>query len=401
MAWLDVTPLLRVSPFPLAAALATLIIMRTLVRLERAYVLPVSRSAVVESMSDGIIVLDSQNRIMDLNPVAQRLTNSAPETAIGQPIEAILPDIRRPREEPAVGKELVLATKEGERIYDMRLSPLIGLSGDPLTRIIVLRDITERRNAEEQVRYLSYHDQLTGLYNRAFFEEEMRRLDSGRQLPVSIILGDVNGLKLVNDAFGHLEGDSLLCNVAKAVRQSCRGEDIVARWGGDEFVVLLPRTAQEEAMEVCERIRSACDGFSQSPVRLSIALGTATKGHREEDNTAVLKVAEERMYRNKLLESRSARNGIISSLQQSLSEISLETEEHGLRLRSLALGVGRQLKLPAGQLDELGLLAVLHDIGKIAVAPTILTSPGQLSAVEWDIIKKHPEVGYRIAVSCT
>jgi len=108
----------------------------------------------------------------------------------------------------------------------------------------MFHDITERKKTEEHIRYLSFHDHLTGLYNRAFVEEELRRLCISRDLPIGVLLCDVNGLKLVNDAFGHREGDKLLQCFVIVLRESCRKGDIICRWGGDEFILILPEASE-------------------------------------------------------------------------------------------------------------------------------------------------------------
>jgi diguanylate cyclase (GGDEF)-like protein/PAS domain S-box-containing protein len=260
-------------------------------------------------------------------------------------------------------------------------------------------DITGRKWADDQIRYLSFHDKLTGLYNRAYFEEELKRLDTDRELPITVIMGDLNGLKLVNDAFGHREGDKLLAQMAKILKESFRKEDVIARWGGDEFAIFLRRTSYTVAVEIIERIKLVCRQAGQDPVQVSIALGAVTKEDPSQDIQEILKEAEQRMYRSKLLESKYVRDSIISSLRRTLFEKNHESEEHTYRLQELALPIGRALGLPDGQLDDLKLLATLHDIGKIGVPQGIIIKPGNLSPEEWDLIRKHPEIGYRIAKS--
>ncbi len=197
--------------------------------------------------------------------------------------------------------EQVLRRRDGTEI--IVLENVIGLFDDE-GRLVEMQgqiiDITERKRAEEQIRYLSFHDKMTGLYNRAFFEEELQRIDTERNLPISLIVGDVNGLKQVNDVLGHQQGDQLLIDIARIIQQSCRQEDIVARWGGDEFLMLLPRTPEKVALEICEHIMQIAIQNVET-LHTSISLGTATKLETSQDIKEILRLADEDMYRNKLL----------------------------------------------------------------------------------------------------
>ncbi|ATW24309.1 HD domain-containing phosphohydrolase [Candidatus Formimonas warabiya] len=277
----------------------------------------------------------------------------------------------------------------------------LGLDGEYIYSIgrDITQDVTEERKKKEAIVYLNYHDRLTGLYNRAFFEEETKRLDTERQLPISLIMGDVNGLKMSNDVYGHREGDHLLQSIAYILKESCRAEDLIARWGGDEFVILLPQTPEKIADIICKRIRKACLEASTETSRLSISLGYATKTKAQEDIMNVLKKAEDFMYKRKLLESKSLRSSIIASMKKSLFEKSHETEEHAERLGKLSRKIGIVMGLTENELNELELLAMLHDIGKIAINDSILTKPAELTSEEWIEMKKHSGIGYRIAQS--
>ncbi len=255
------------------------------------------------------------------------------------------------------------------------------------------------KKVDEKLKYLTFHDQLTGLYNRAFFEEELKRLDTQRFLPISIIMGDVNGLKVTNDAFGHLAGDKLLQKVANTLRDVCRQEDIISRWGGDEFVILLPRTSLSEGQIIVERIKKKFSKLRADPIKPSIALGYATKVEKAVDILKVLQTAEERMYRNKMVESKSARSSIIFSLEKALLEKNYETKGHIKRVKTLSRNLGKAIGLPDNDLVDLALLAVLHDIGKVSLPDNVLLKPGPLTDDEWKVIKKHPEIGYRIALT--
>ncbi len=263
----------------------------------------------------------------------------------------------------------------------------------------ILINVLERKKTEEEIKKLSLKDKLTGLYNRAYFEEELKRLNTKRQLPLSFIMGDVNGLKLINDAFGPREGDNLLKKIARILKNCCRKEDIIARWGGDEFSILLPKTTDKDSEEILNRLRDAFHRTKSHKIPVSISLGTSTKKNYDYNIRTVIKEAEDWMYRRKLLERKSISSSIISSLERTLQEKSYETEEHAVRMRKMALELGNALKLKENKLNELSLLSTLHDIGKVAIPDEILMKKGRLTKKEWDIVKRHPEVGYNISSS--
>lgn len=274
-------------------------------------------------------------------------------------------------------------------LYDAKNS-CIGVVG-------VARNITERKRYEEQLKIMSNHDQLTGLYNRGFLEREIGQLDVPGNLPISIITGDLNGLKLINDVFGHHKGDQMLIKIAEIIKKSCRKEDLVARWGGDEFVVVLLQTGMETAAKIGLLIREK-SGFQKiGPVQLSIALGCATKNSANENIWQVLKEASDKMYRDKIRQIPEYKKEITSSLRTVLFEKSTETEEHAMRLIKMCRKIGESMGLGPQQLDRLEQLAVLHDIGKVAIEEGVLLKPGPLTGDEWGQMEKHPEIGYRFA----
>jgi diguanylate cyclase (GGDEF)-like protein/PAS domain S-box-containing protein len=167
--------------------------------------------------------------------------------------------------------------------------------------LAAIRDITARKQMEMQLRYLSMHDSLTGLYNRAYFEEEMRRLDAGREDPVSLVVCDIDGLKPVNDTLGHGAGDTLLKTAAHVIRDAFRDGDAVARVGGDEFAVLLPRTNSATAAKMVRRLgeRVAKYNTSRPEIPLSISTGYATREGVRITLNELFRQADDNMYREK------------------------------------------------------------------------------------------------------
>ena len=260
----------------------------------------------------------------------------------------------------------------------------------------VIQDVTDRKRSEETIVYLSFHDQLTGLYNRRFFEEELNRLDVARNYPLTLVMADVNGLKLINDSFGHAIGDELLKNVAEVLRKGCRADDIIARLGGDEFVILLPKTDGAETEQILERINGLALQEKVGSIELSISFGYETKSHQKEDIHELFKKAEDYMYKRKLFEGPSMRGKTIKTIIRTLHEKNKREEQHSHRVSELCESMGVALGLMEGDVQELKSVGLLHDIGKIAIDENILNKPGKLTHDEWEEIKRHPEIGYRI-----
>ncbi len=265
--------------------------------------------------------------------------------------------------------------------------------------VSITSNVLARQKAETNIRFISFHDQLTGLYNRHFLEEEMARLNTKRQLPLAVIMADLNGLKLVNDTYGHAKGDKMLIEAANIIRNSCRVEDVIARWGGDEFLILLPQTTAEEARLICNRITKGCQDSIVGNVPVSIALGAASKTSMAKNLAETLCEAEDEMYKQKLTENRSTKSAMVTALLNTLAAKSYETEEHTRGMQKIAQKIGANLNLSASELHRLELLVTLHDIGKINISEDILTKKSSLTAEEWEAIRKHPEIGYRIAMA--
>lgn len=293
--------------------------------------------------------------------------------------------------------ENVFIDKNGNKYVEESLKvPVIDENGESWGIVGLARNITGRKLLEEKLRHLSYTDNLTGLYNRTYFEEKISELNKEEHLPLGIIMGDVNGLKLINDSFGHLDGDRLLREIAWVLDKVCGKEGFVFRWGGDEFMILMPNCDEEQCGNVIARIEGECNSREFTYIKLSIAMGGVVKHSVDEDNYKFIKEVEEIVYRQKLLERDSVTSTMLISLQKGLEAKNMETEEHGERVGEYAIRIGKTLGLKMSELDELKIVSKLHDIGKIAIDEKILLKPGKLTKDEFEIMKTHTEKGYRI-----
>ncbi|SFH67670.1 PAS domain S-box-containing protein/diguanylate cyclase (GGDEF) domain-containing protein [Tindallia magadiensis] len=260
-------------------------------------------------------------------------------------------------------------------------------------------DITHIKTAEEKIRYLSFHDQLTGLYNRHFFEAEIQRLDTYRNWPLTIMMVDANGLKLINDAFGHQAGDELLIKMAEALKESIRSDDIISRIGGDEYVLLLPGTCEEEAEKMVERIQQNTDRKKIKNLPLSFSYGYYTKWSEKLTVEDTLKLAETKMYKQKNDAKRSLRKKMIQRILEELFHTVPEEKCHGEKVAALCFEIGKVLGFEKRKLEKLRLAGYYHDIGKIAIDPAILQNGFRLTMDQREEIQRHAEAGYVILSS--
>lgn len=262
--------------------------------------------------------------------------------------------------------------------------------------VVTFTDSSERRRNEEQIRYLSSHDALTGLMNRGCFESTLKQYDTKDNLPISIMFADLNGLKLVNDVFGHSSGDLLIQKAAEVLKKTCRTDDVLARVGGDEFIILLPRTEEKDAYKIMKRIEKELSKERINGLSCSMALGVDTKSSHYDDIQKVLSSAESEMYHNKLTMKKSFGNDTINTIMDSLQQRSEEEKVHSENIARLCEQMGRKMNLSDPEIKKLRDAGYMHDIGKIVLSDEILNHKHELSEYENQIKRQHPVVGYRL-----
>jgi diguanylate cyclase (GGDEF)-like protein/PAS domain S-box-containing protein len=367
---------------------------------------------ILKSVGDGIIVVDLEKRVTMLNKVAEDLTgwtssdargkdfnevfdlaHENPEYYVLNPVEEVI----RTDHSYELTNHAVITRRNGTQVYiEDSATPVKDSEGNTTGVVLIFRDVSERKAQNAKIEYLSFHDQLTGLHNRRYYEEARERFDDGSQYPLSIIMGDVNGLKMTNDAFGHLAGDSLLIAASKVLKHCCRSTDVVVRWGGDEFVILLPNTDEEIVKKRMSQMIDAVESCVVDQGILSISFGWATKHSKKEPFTELFKKAESMMYKNKLLTKSEVRQNTIQSIMCTLYEKSGVEKIHAERVCYYCMRIAEEMNMEEKELELLRWTSLLHDIGKVTIKKEILEKKGELTPEEWKVIKKHPETGYHI-----
>ena len=367
---------------------------------------------VLENIEEGYYEVDLEGNYTFCNPYLMNYLGMDPERVPGLNFRELMDKENANKVEKAFNRVFktrqtirefgwYVQIKEGGIIYvETTVSPIlendrvIGFRG-------LIRDLSERREAIDKLEYMSMHDSLTGLYNRFYFEEEMRRLESGRLNPVALILFDVDGLKLVNDTLGHDKGDQVLLQSARIISQCFRNEDVVARVGGDEFAVILPKTTASLVEDALKRITEKIKTYNQRhpELPLSLSAGYAIRDHCRTTMYDIYKQADDKMYRQKLHSRQSNRSVIVQTLMKAMSARDYITEGHGDRLQYLISQMAEMINLSEDKIKDLCLFAQFHDIGKVGVPDSILFKPGPLSTAEYKEMQRHSEIGQRIALS--
>ena len=364
------------------------------------------------AIEDGVILIDSVGKVQELNPAAEKLIGWSHEEARGRHYSEIfyvddedkikniddpVDQVIRTGQARNFDSVPFILRNNSKRFLESSIAPIPGDAGRLSGFVIVFRDVTRRQIRQQHIEFLSFHDSLTELYNRRFFEEELERLDTKRNWPIAIIMCDINGLKLTNDVFGHAAGDELLKGFAAVLNKVCRSDDILARWGGDEFVLLLPNTTCAEAETIISRIKNAYANRQFTAMRGSASLGAACKMTDEDgDIKQVLALAEERMYLNKAVEGDSVQQDIVGTIVNRLHGAGIREREHAETVSILCERLGKRLGLPQEEVRRARDAGYLHDIGKVVLDPKLLNKNYVMSEEDWLEIKKHPIVGYRI-----
>lgn len=363
------------------------------------------------SIGDGIIVTDINSNIILFNRTAESITGYNSEDVIGKKVVDIIHLFDDKTDEKFIIKAtdfsdiydsidgnigIYLLTKDKQKKY---IEITVTENHHELTTYgyaIIIRDITCEHARKDEIIYQMYHDSLTGLYNRRYFNEELSKIDRQENYPLSVIVIDLNGLKLMNDIFGHLMGDKFIETAGMILKNNCREEDIIIRYGGDEFFILMPKTSSDDAKRIINRIKKESNETIVQYMNVSMAMGYATKTKDEEDIKNIINIADNFMYKNKVIESRERKNHLIDSLLLRLFQRDKYEEKHSNRVSYLCKKIGKAMGLSNEALHDLEILGRIHDIGNIAIDLNILNKKSSFSYTDNELIKRHAEIGYFI-----
>lgn len=362
--------------------------------------LPLSKEKIIEEMDDMLMILDNKDCIMDVNKAFSK-TFDINNEAIGKTVEQFLVDL------PNVSNSLALQVYEegiGEltviddfaiRTYSIKVQFIRNKWNRTIGKMILLYDVSRFKNEIKELQEKGNFDNLTQVYNRNYFEKRVIEIDTQANLPISVIIGDLNSLKMINDTYGHAQGDRYLKQVAAIMKRSTMNRGDVFRTGGDEFCILLPKTSRKEAHDLLSALELAMEKAFSEGIG-SVSLGWETKDGELETLKEVCDKADHEMYITKNMDKDQSKLSALFVGKRRLIT-PFETEKHSKRLEKLALKMGQHLGLRPKEMECLKSLVTLHDIGKYFVSEELLAKQGDLTKEEWEEIAEHTHIGYHLA----
>ncbi len=366
----------------------------------------------LNSIGDAVISIDNNGYIIYVNDAGVKLLGSERYNLIGklyfdvvniydeytnERITDSVETVFKTHSRFELNKRAYLISMDQKKYYiENNASPIINTRGEFIGAISVIRDITERRQKQLEVEFYSTHDSLTGLYNRRYMTEELTHMDNGDYYPIGLLIMDINGLKIINDAYGFDKGDEIIKTVGEMLNHICDNRWIKGRVGGDEFAVLIGNTTYAELEELKDNIKRNMSNKTLHNNKITLSIGASLRVDNMQNITSFISEAENNMYKNKLIDGRSVRNNAIKAILKTLTEKYSYEYIHSKRVSEFCRKMGQVLNLSEDEINELETAGMYHDIGKISIPDAILDKPGRLTEEEFTIMKTHCEVGYQI-----
>lgn len=269
--------------------------------------------------------------------------------------------------------------------------------------LFMIRNMTAKRSMENQLLFLATRDAMTGLYNRPYFEQAIKNIENDKDnyKNAALIICDLDGLKQINDTYGHAKGDEMLRETSIIINSCINERTLAARIGGDEFALLITDSSHSEVEEICACLCDKIEIYNIAHARstLSLSYGFAISQGMDFSLQDLFAEADNNMYKKKFLTASSVRSSIVKILMKALEARDFITEGHALRMEDLSAQVAEKLDLEESMINDIRLLAKFHDIGKVGIPDYILFKPDKLSSTEMSEMKRHSEIGYHIAAA--
>jgi diguanylate cyclase (GGDEF)-like protein len=358
------------------------------------------RRMVFENLGSPVILFDVEDRLADYNEDAATLFALESQQiglfTIQDFLKRSIDNQMRERSTSTV-EEITVASPSGvSHVYKLDYTRLSNSHKHSRGTLMVFHDITELKKLYNTMEKAAMTDQLTGLASSALLKKKITEINLYRKFPYSAVVCNINGLRLISDGFGEDAGKAATMHVAEILRQQLRASDFAAYQDGN-MVVLMPDTEEKEAEKVFERISGILSLDRSFSFILSFEYGIAIRATPDTDMQFTVNQAASSMAKKKMLSSNSVHNSIVESLQESLKMSSFETEQHSRRVQALAVQIADRLKMTNEQIEQLKLLSMFHDIGKLSVPREILLKPSKLTKEERQIMDMHTINGYKIA----
>ncbi len=367
----------------------------------------------IRSIGDAVLVINAKLEIEVLNSIGEQLTGWNEAQALGKIYSTVFnishQDPTKPFIDPIVKcfqtrqpqkmeEDTVLHSKNGTTYaIEDTTAPIIGADGVISGVVLVFRDITEKQIQQEKIAFASFHDTLTGLYNRNFFEQYAMTKIPETDYPLAVMMTDVNGLKFTNDVFGHSAGDRLLQRAAEMVSGVLPKNAIISRYGGDEFIILVPSTTRKKAAAYAETISQKFETYEYNGLIGSISIGFEMLTTAAQRIVDVIIDAESLMYKQKVLDRDKYKRNLVTKLMNKLHADFPWEKAHSDNVSRLAIAFAEFIGLPQGDAEKARRTGYYHDIGKIGVEDkAVFNKPGKLTKDDWVQVKTHPLISYRI-----
>lgn len=364
---------------------------------------------ILNSIDQAVISAYDKENIVFANRAALKLLGLNYNQVIGKPyneIVKIYDDKTKQRVKSAVEiviethnvyestENMILISHDNKKYYiESKATPLLD-SNDYLYGVFTfIKDVTDKKRVIEGMDFHTTHNTLTGLYNRTFITEKLIKLDTEQHYPIGVLIMDINGLKLINDAFGYKKGDEVIKKVAETLKTVCKDEHIPGKFSGGEFIILFKNINVEVIKNVKDRIEK---NLSENNIEISLSYGYAIREDKSIDLAQFITIVENNMYKNKIIDSRSIKNNSIVAILKTLTNKYTYELIHSQRVSYYCKKMGEALNLSNDEIKELEIAGLYHDIGKISIPDNILGKPGKLNEFEFEKMKSHTTAGFQI-----